>query len=322
VKPHNGVEERATHAIQLFDSVLWVFKGTTRTTWVASEPAAADVVVVHHSEPAQHVERWHKAGKLIVVLSTDEGARPAAPRTLVYPFPAVQVLSLLERMEAELGGAVDETIATGPAPASDPWTFVEALRTVRAVSNPDLWLVARSTNGPLLWLQGDGSRYYCDAVTARAIRSGTLALSGLTLRKGTAPPKELNPRLGIELSWFATYHAQAMLAPWLDASLIYRLTRWPDFGLLRAHEAEERSAQMRIVAALEAQPAEPDTLAARARTSTEQVLRIVNALAVCGLIEPAAARTPLVAHRAPVPASGLRRFLRNMRKHLGMGASA
>lgn len=99
IKP-SASEEQASHAVQLFDSVLWVFKGTTRSSWVTTAVDAADIVVVHHSEPANNLARWRKEGKHIVVLSTDEKRHPAGARTLVYPCPAVKVLSMLERSQA------------------------------------------------------------------------------------------------------------------------------------------------------------------------------------------------------------------------------
>lgn len=342
IKPQATEEDQAAHAVQLFDSVLWVFKGTTRSSWVTTPADSADIVVVHHSEPAGNLERWRKEGKHIVVLSTDEKRHPAGPRTLVYPFPAVQVLSMLERVEAELdSGSTGQMLASAPSvvatnlnkeravrAGADPWTFVEALRTLRTVNNASLWLVCKSTQGSFLWLQGDVSRYICDSETAAAIRAGTLDLSGQTLQKGTPPPGNLPSRPGEELFWFATYHASTSLAPWLNDKTPYRLVRWPDFGRVRATESSERTAQIRIVAALEAAPATLNKLAIDAQTTAEQTARTLNALASCALIEAAstAPTSPQSARvteqHAPTPAGGLKRFLRNLRKHLSLGGNS
>lgn len=327
VKPEGG-EEQAGHAVQLFDSVLWVFKGTTRSNWITSSLDAADIVVVHHSEPAAHLERWSQQGKLIIVLSTDARRHPAGPRTLIYPFPAVQVLSMLERVEAELdsGSTAIHTralvIEAGKAGA-DPWSFVEALRTLRAVSNASLWLVCKGPNGPFLWLQGDGSRYFCDSAIAAAIRAGSIDLSGLTLQKSAPPPGNLPSRSGAELFWFATYHASESLAPWMSVSSRYRLNRWPDFGRVRAADATLRTVQLRIVAALAVGPATLANLAARAHATIEQTTRTLNALASCALVETAQAAATAKQARpessAPTPSGGFKNFLRNMRKHLRLG---
>lgn len=342
IKPQTTETEQAAHAVQLFDSVLWVFKGTTRSNWVTTPAVSAEIIVVHHSEPAGNLERWRDQGKHIVVLSTDEKRHPAGPRTLVYPFPAVQVLSMLERVEAELdSGSTSQMHAVSPSvvgtslskqraarPGTDPWSFVEALRTLRTVNNANLWLVCKSADGPFLWLQGDVSRYICDSATAAAIRAGTLDLSGFTLQKGAAPPGNVPSRPGEELFWFATHHASNALAPWLNDKIPYRLLRWPDFGRVRATDATERTVQIRIVAALEVAPATLSRLAAHAQATTDQTARALNSLASCALIEaastvPAAPQSPRVTETdAPTPAGGLKHFLRNLRKHLRLGGAS
>jgi hypothetical protein len=247
---------------------------------------------------------------------------------------------MLERVEAELdSGSTSQMRAVSPSvistslnketkPGADPWTFVESLRTLRTVNNASLWLVCKSTNGPFLWLQGDVSRYVCDGATAAAVRAGNLDLSGSTLQKGAPPPGNLPSRPGEELFWFATYHANTALAPWLNDKIPYRLLRWPDFGRVRASDASERTAQIRIVAALEAAPATLNQLAAHAQATAEQTARALNALASCGLIEaaPTASAVSLptraAQNNAPAPVGGLKRFLRDLRKHLRLGGES
>lgn len=325
VKPQFSTDEQAGHAVQLFDSVLWVFKGTTR--WQIAPIDDAEVVVVHHSEPAAHLDTWQRAGKRIIQLSTDKAQHPAGPRTLLYPFPAVQVLSILEQMEAELEGWSDEPIVapvSAPSPpGTDPWSFVESLRTLRSLGSSTLWLECKGARGVSLWVQGDGRRYVCDKATAAAIRTGALDLSGLTPSKSTPPPGNLAPRPAHELFWFATYHASAALAPWLQEQTFYRLLRWPDLGRVRASDELTRTAQIRICAALADTPASIAAVAARTQTAVEQATRTMNALASCGLIEPATATTEpaRATDHTPVPPGGLKQFLRNLRRHLGLGAS-
>ncbi|HEY5757428.1 MAG TPA: hypothetical protein VIU34_16475 [Steroidobacter sp.] len=332
IKP-SANEEQAGHAVQLFDSVLWVFKGTTRSSWVTTPAATADIIVVHHSEPANNLARWRDEGKHIVVLSTDEKRHPAGPRTLVYPFPAVKVLSMLEHVEAEMesGTTVPRAATVASAPSkprattssADPWSFVEALRTLRTVNNSTLWLTCKGPQGPFLWIRGDVASYYCDAATAGAIRAGTLDLSGLSLQKGTPPPGNLPARPGEELFWFATFHASPSLAPWLHDKTVYRLVRWPDLGRLRANDAAERTAQIRVIAALAAGPSALSRLSA----NVDGTARTLNALASCALIEtaqptPAAPKVARAESSVPTPVGGLKQFLRNMRKHLRLGGNS
>jgi hypothetical protein len=328
IHPRFATDERARHALQLFDSVLWVFKGTTRTSWLTATADDAQVVVVHHSEPAMHLDTWRRAGKVVVQLSTDETKHPAGPRTLLYPFPAVQVLQVLERVEAEMDGGNDDTpiapaAAERGAPSTDPWSFVEALRTLRTLGNSAMWLECKDERGISLWLQGDGSRYFCDNVTAAAIRAGSIDLSGLTLQKGAPPPENLPPRSQSELSWFSTYYASAAIAPWLNEKTSYRLVRWPDFGRLRASDEAVRTAQIRMLAALSEAPSSTEQLTARTQTPIEIATRTMNALASCGLVEPVlsatSARAPRRQNHAPAPVGGLKQFLHNLRKHLRLG---
>ncbi|MET0536159.1 MAG: hypothetical protein ABW171_18235 [Steroidobacter sp.] len=330
IQPRFATDEQAGHAVQLFDSVLWVFKGTTRSIWVTSDADAAHVVIAHHSEPPAQLDAWREAGKFIITLSTDGQKHPAGPRTLVYPVPAVQVLSVLERVEAEMEGWEDSsaqaapTVANTAPPGADPWSFVEALRTLRAVNNPSIWVVCQGTTGPLLWIRGDGAQYCCDNATAQSIHAGTMSLSGLTPQKGSDPPREFAPRPGVELFWFATYYASAALAPWLNQKAIFRLIRWPDFGRLRPSDATALTTQIRIVAALNAGSASISALSVLAQATVEQTARIVNALAVCGLTEmvQTAASRPRQESSVSPPAGGFKQFLRNLRKHLGMGTLA
>jgi hypothetical protein len=330
INPRFATDERAGHAVQLFDSVLWVFKGTTHTSWLTAAVDDAQVVVVHHSEPAVHLDAWRHAGKLIIQLSTDETSHPAGPRTLLYPFPAVQVLNMLERVEAEMdGGISDAPVVSATAkrsgPGTDPWSFVEALRTIRTLGNSTMWLECRGERGVSIWIEGDGSRYFCDNDTDAAIRTGSLELGGLTLQKGKPPPDNLRPRSRSELFWFAAYHASAAVAPWLEQKTSYRLLRWPDFGCLRPSDAALRTAQIRIVAALSDAPSSSAELAARTQTSIETATRTVNALVTCGFAEPVVATAPTQPSRrqnhAPVPAGGFKQFLRNLRQHLRLGAT-
>lgn len=289
-QPASGNDaDLATHAIQLFDSVLWFSKGSTRCDWSTSPPEQADVVVAHHAESAHHLERWQRDGKLVVLISTDRAAAVEHPHRLQYPFPAAQVLTLLDQLDAALGGsapaadAQDARVTVSESGRGDPWSFVETLRILRSVSNPDLWLMGKSAGGHTVWVRGDGACYACD--DASAIRSGALALQSVTLHRAAPPGAGQVMRSGAELAWFAAYHASPTIAPWLKASAHYRLKRWPDFGRLRALAPDLRSEQIRVAAAIEPSALGVQQAAARAKVAPELAVRMFNALAMCNLIE-------------------------------------
>jgi hypothetical protein len=320
VKPASVVEEKITHALQLFDSVLWAFQGTTRATWTLVAPEAAEVIVVHEGDPDQRIPEWRACGKLIVEISTRDSSRAA----LVYPFRASQALALLERLDGQLNSQEDlqeasprpDTSLEGRNP--EPWGFVETLRTIAEVQNSEAWLVARGTKIPCLWLRADGALYAAEPATIQAIRRGTLNLASLKLQKGAPPTEGPSSRAGTELSWFAGYHASAGLAPWLKPTVRYRVTRWPNFGLIRPLPSH-----IRVAAALASTPARVDEIATRASVSTEEATRTLNALAVANVLvavddETAAVQAPPAPTVAP--RGGFAIFLRNVRKHLGLGA--
>ena len=322
VKPASVAEERVTHALQLFDSILWAFQGTTRTTWSIVAPEAAEVVVVHQGDPDERIAAWRADGKLIVEFAIGESTTASPSAALIYPFRAAQALALLERLDAQLISS-DEAQPPQTSPAAeatqsdDPWSFVETLRTIHEVQNSEAWLVARDGKVPRLWLRADGVIYVAEQTTTLAIRRGTLNLARLGLHKSSLPADGPAPRAGAELSWFAAYHASANLAPWLKPAVRYRLTRWPNFGSIRPLPSH-----LRVVAALASRPARPDEIAARAHVSTEEAVRVLNALALADRVIAAdsdVAPVTTINPPAVVPRGGFVSFLRKLRKHLGLG---
>ena len=324
VKPSTATDELVDHALQLFDSMLWVLRGTMRSEWKLSQPVEADVIVVHHAESATRIDEWRSKGKVIVVLSTNAKSAAAHEHTLIYPFPAAQVVSLLERLDSQLSGdaasnaprTTSKTRSLADATDSQ-WAFVDAIRTLRSARNSDLWLEIRDSERGLMCVRGDGEWYQARDEVRQSLRQGTLPHLGLFLDKAVVLPPGTTTR-GDELAWFAGYHASTTLAPWLVEKTVYRLKRWPDFGLLRAPDALQMATQLRVVAALDAQPAAFVELSRRARTHREHTARTLNALSVCGFLEevPAHASIGRTEYQAPQAAGGLRQLFRNLRKHL------
>jgi len=335
LKPAAATDERVAHALQLLDSILWAFQGATRSTWKVGAPEVADVIVVHEADTEKHAETWKTSGKLVVEIATDARVDTTAPNVLVYPFRAQQVLVLLEWLDAQLSSAGDESAASAEdSPASepevptDPWSFVEALRTLRSVQNSEAWLVGRDARTPMIWLRGDGAAYTADAGTVQAIRRGSLRLSKLILQKGAGPvgsapvagQQAAGPSLrsGMELSWFAGYHASTQLAPGLKASAHYRITQWPNFGLIRPLPS-----QLRVAAGLSSGTADLGEIIKRAAVSAEEAVHTLNALHACGVlvaIESGGATARARPGSLAEPRGGFTNFLRNVRKHLGLGA--
>jgi hypothetical protein len=325
-----GADERAQHAMRLLDTMLWVLKGTTRDAWATATPDEADIVVVLRGADSGRAASWKARGKLVVeIVHAVDSPDAAESNVLAYPFPATRVLELLEKLSGQLdqlqGGAIatarldTKRVAPASVAAADRWNLVESLRTLRAVRNDDLWMVARDGGEPMVWLRGDGSAYFALDSFARSLRTDVSLVSRLDLRDGYPPPKSrVVERPGTEFFWYAGFNAGEILAPWLSATRRHRITSWPDFGVIRPEPGV-----LRVVALLAAESLDLKTLAARARVSLALASRVCNALSMCEVLTVSeAATTQRRSADMAQPRGGFTGFLRRLRSHLGIGEAA
>jgi hypothetical protein len=246
---------------------------------------------------------------------------------LGYPFRATQVLEILETLDSRFSSPNPKPAfsaiasSNGSADAStDPWSFLEELRMLREIQNADVWLAGKIGKATVLWLKGDCSEYSADPMASNAIRSGELHLCDVQLQKGLPPPAHRTPRAAAELAWFAGYHASPELAPWLKKTTHYRITRWPDFGLIRPSPS-----QIRATATLSKAALAVDEVAQRAQITVEEAARMLNALSACKLLTAAngadISPTSDIRSAVPEPAGGFKSFLRLIRRRLGLNSS-
>ena len=320
LKPTGAVDERITHALQLMESMVWAFHGTTHSTWRMASVDSADVLVFHEGDADERIEQWKSQNKPVVEIAVQSRLDSDTPNLLVYPFHASQVLVLLERLETQLAPVAVQNPMAPASKNQDPWSFVEGLRTLRSVQNSEVWLVGRDGRTPILWVRGDAATYAAEPTTVQAIRSGALNPSRLTLEKGSAPIGGQAPRSGMELSWFTGYFASGQLAPSLASSTSYRMSCWPNFGLIRPSPA-----QMRVAAALAAAAVDLGEIIRRAGVTADEAARTLNALYACGMLvwvspkEPGSAASADARQRAASePRAGLEKLLAKVRKHLGL----
>lgn len=315
-------DERVAHALQLFDSVLWAFTGTTRTPWTLTSPEAAQVLVVHEDDDDERIGLWREEGRLVVAIATEPQREHVAPISLVYPFRAKEVLNLLERLDVQLEHAPLAPVPEAPGREhTDDWSMVEALATFREVENDKAWLVARDARMPILWVRGDAGAYVADPLAVQAIRDGSLQLNRLLLRKSAEPGPELPRRSGLELAWFAGYHASERLAPQLQSHMLYRIVRWPNFGLIRP-----QSAQLRLAATLSAHPSSLEQLIQSGTLPQELTVRTLNAFHACGLLvkaqpgdhTPGASALPRPSGAPDAQSPRREGLFASMRRHLGL----
>jgi hypothetical protein len=294
ISPERVSEHRATQAMKLLKSMFWAFREANRCNWTVSSPESADVVVVSNMVEPERFARWKHSGKHMVVIAPDvdvdiEPDMLAAAHVLVFPFRSTEVLNLLDRVERQLSppSESDEVAPpeTDPVAAANvnatPWAFVETLRALQEVQNADAWLVGRDGGTAVLWIKGDGSYYAAEPSIVHAIRRGAIDLSWLRLRQ-EAPPFDGPPtRAGIELAWFAGYHASDKPAPWLNLEKRFRMQRRPDLDLIKPSES-----QARVVNILAETASDLTELAACAQVSFEEAARTLNALAACDALAP------------------------------------
>ena len=164
LKPTRAVDERITHALQLMESMVWAFHGTTHSTWRMASVDCADVLVFHEGDADERIAQWKSQNKPVVEVAVQSRLDSDTPNLLVYPFHATQVLVLLERLETQLTSGLEASVPamSTMAPAStnqDPWSFVEGLRTLRSLQNSGAWLVGRDARTPMLWVRGDAATY-------------------------------------------------------------------------------------------------------------------------------------------------------------------
>jgi hypothetical protein len=196
------------------------------------------------------------------------------------------------------------------------WSAIEMLRSFR--SRPGgRWFTGFKAETPVLWLSSNAATYCADTTTAEAIRAGWLRLNELDLREESPPPQELGVRSGMELAWFAGYHASDELAPGLDPTARFRIKRWPNFSAIRP-----ASTQVRIATAMVAAEIDISEIVSRVSVSREEASRTLNALAACDVIVAGTSKaitTLEIPILQPERRHRLGNLLRNVRKHLGLG---
>ena len=312
--------------LRLVESMLWAFQGTTSANWIAAKSSdSADVAVVAGAARNERIEAWRKSGKPLIVITAADAPPVSDEHVLVYPFRATQLLQLLNALDARLS----HQILTAAPPAAAPttnrnaWGFIESLQTLRDVQNAAVWVAGYQDKAPRLWVKGDGSEYITDAATLQDIRRGAFPFGTLQLRQGAPPPAHRGVRSAVELQWFAGCHAGSTLAPWLNESTAYRVSRWPNFGLIRPLPS-----QIRATALLAAAPLTLSELAKRGALPLEEAAKTLNALEACGVLVAVAAPAPSTSTNAPRASSsppqapgGIASFVRLLRKRLGLSES-
>lgn len=291
-----GLAERDTLLIK---SYLGLLSGKTREDWRFRDAGAADVCIAA-SGAAMPRAQLH-----IRYLSRDEAPTVHDDLCLASPLRVANVIAVLDQASQRLGAAPVAPAATpihmpaAAAPAQPADTLAEGLR-------------ARRGDEAQLWL-GRGSTLVCADFAAGRYRSN----EPLTAQHATAdgwrrlPAQDLALPIEGALTWlmWTAGIAEARVQPG-----VYRLRRWPDFGVL-----PHQPSFVRLAAFFARQPATAPAAAAAALVPVPDVEAF---LAGCLMAGYAGADDSAPRAAPPTPArsadTGLLGVLGRIRRRLGI----
>ncbi len=263
-------------------SLLGLLKNKMHVAWQYVENIDADVIFYNPASPLAQAllrrEEKNASGHVFVPCSDEDPGQNG----LGLPLRAER---LLQCLESAAGKVRHLTAATEQASLCERLDLLLQNKTVIAVE-----ITAGKTTGIL-----NPTRkmiQWPHALDADAVAQMVVSDVGLRPLHIT----DLNTLRNIEhkltehLSWDAALWAigigtsRAQLLPRLHADKSYRLTRWPDFGLIG-----RRGSDIKCTALLTHKSMTPRELAEATGFSEARVYGFINACALCGLLEETAA---------------------------------
>jgi hypothetical protein len=305
---------QASSAMQLFETMLWALRGATASSWVVHEhESAADVIVADAADT--RIPMWQAGGKPLIRLLGVQSGTPTAEEVLVHPFQLSHVIKVLGVVEKRL-----------PSATGKSETLIEVLRRAGNVAASTSWCSWRSGGKDMLWVSK--AAYAAEPNARLNLRDASSTLGALEMGAVMdRPPAAGERRPLVELRWWVGLWHSATLAAWLDPVTAYRVTRWPDFGVIRPFHQH-----IRATALMSAWPYNVDKLSEHARLPREEAIRLLNALSTCGVLTPSKSRANETVQAQPSPiirsepvnsaalqsAGGVRSLLSRVRLRLGI----
>jgi hypothetical protein len=275
---------------------LALLRGKTRDVWHYSDELSADVVAYDtQSALAQALVRRAQAESAAQVFfpstSQDEDSL-----TLRYPFGASRLISCLDQASNQLAGhAAQREVANEPSLCQSLFNALhtpDAAAIVLRAADQHGWI--RLPDRQMHWSQA------LDVDAIAALLSGTVQVGIVRVdervRLGDLDRSAPVPVQAEALLWaIGITRSKSTLLQQLDAGSIYRLRRWPDFGVIG-----RRSQDLRCTSLLTQRPLAPTQLALLAGIPLGAIGSYLNACALCGLLDrpdlPAQPVAPLPAH--------------------------
>lgn len=279
-----------------FKSLLGILQNKMRVAWTFVENVDADVVVYNPGSPLAQAmlrsERKMASGHIFVPCSVED---PGADG-LSLPLRADRLVHCLDNAVARMGQHVaHESTQTSLCERLDA-----ALQTSSAIA---IAITSGSSHGiinparkMIYWPHALDT----DAVAQMVINDVTVQpLHTADLNNLRRMEQQLIERV----SWDAPFWAigvstsRGQLLKRLNPSQPYRLSRWPDFGLIG-----RRSSDIRCTALLTHKSMTPQELVRSAGFSEGRVHGFLNACALCGLLEEATPETKAAGNKLDVKA--------------------
>lgn len=293
-------------------SLLGLLKDRMAVAWHHSDDIDADVIVYNPASPlAQALLRRESAGGRARVLVPCSAADPG-PAGLAVPIGASRLLHCLEGASTRLGlpaaaraerpslcQRVDDALHSPGAMG-----VVVAVGGQRGLLNPALHTIHWPDQ-----LDADAiAQLVLEDVAVDALHAGQDRVLGEVAQEALEATPWDAPLWAV-----GTGASGGRLLQRLDAKRPYRLSRWPDFGVLG-----RRSADIKCAALLSQRELSPEALSALSGLPAAKVYGFVNACALCDLLEECAGADPL-----PPPQPRAESFtggmLRRIRKAFALG---
>ena len=285
-----GLEWRSEVSLK---SLLGLIKDRMSVVWQHSDDVNADVIVYNPSSPlAQAMLRRESGGsrrRVMVPCSTND----PGPAGLGLPLGASRLMQCLERASGLLGVPSDgQRAQQGLCHRLDDLLHAPGIAgIILSVGGTQGLLEPESKT--MHWphaLDADVvAQFVASDVSVEPLYSAESAQFHRIVQPGAQSECWDGPLWAVGINT-----SRGRLLSRLDARRRYRLTRWPDFGIVG-----RRSADLQCAALLSQKELSPEELASLTGLPEATVSGFVNACALCGYLEEASAP----ADRASAPAT-------------------
>jgi hypothetical protein len=283
---------------------LALIGGKTLDSWQFSNDLGADVVVydVHNALAQALLRRSIAEGEARVMISSTPDGQ--SDLTLGYPFGASRLIHCLNVASARLHGA--KTAAESEHRTNTCQHLDELLRSPRIED-----VVVKASKQTGLIRKSEHAFYWpakLDVDEAAHLFSSDIHLVPARDEESREIQRAATDVVPLEgILWtFGMTRSNGALLRRLDPQRIYRLRRWPDFGLIG-----RRSSDMRLASLLAQRNFSPKLLAQASAIPPTIVGNFLNSAALCGLLEEQAqpqaaqATAPQVPAFKPIPDDSL-----------------